>query len=130
MRVLLESGARQNYNLGDVIPPRRNGLHIPRNGDEDEELDEGEGQVGREKGDAGGGRDLSTARSALTRRRKLERYCISEAMIAPRRLALNCIRPLQEFSRHYSIPSLTSPPPRICFPATFRMPFPRTMTRV
>lgn len=30
MRVLLESGARQNYNLGDVIPPRRNGLHIPR----------------------------------------------------------------------------------------------------
>jgi len=38
--VLLESGARQNYNLGDVIPPRRNGLHIPRNGDEDGELDE------------------------------------------------------------------------------------------
>lgn len=30
MRVLLESGARQNYNLGDVIPLRRNGLHIPR----------------------------------------------------------------------------------------------------
>jgi len=30
MRVLLESGARQNYNLGDVIPSRRNGLHIPR----------------------------------------------------------------------------------------------------
>jgi len=30
MLVLLESSARQNYNLGDVIPPRRNGLHIPR----------------------------------------------------------------------------------------------------
>lgn len=30
MRVLPESGARQNYNLGDVIPLRRNGLHIPR----------------------------------------------------------------------------------------------------
>ncbi|KOX73686.1 hypothetical protein WN51_13764 [Melipona quadrifasciata] len=29
MRVLPESGARQNYNLGDVIPLRRNGLHIP-----------------------------------------------------------------------------------------------------
>ncbi|KAL2748408.1 hypothetical protein V1477_003051 [Vespula maculifrons] len=25
-------------------------------------------------------------------------------MIAPRRLALNCIRPLQEFSRHYRVP--------------------------
>lgn len=34
MRALPESGARQNYNLGDVIPPRRNGLHIPRGGDE------------------------------------------------------------------------------------------------
>jgi hypothetical protein len=42
MRVLLESGARQNYNLGDVIPLRRNGLHIPRGGDEDGVLDEGD----------------------------------------------------------------------------------------
>lgn len=42
---------------------------------------------------------------ALTRRRKLERYCISEAMIAPRLLALNCIRSLQEFSRHYDASS-------------------------
>ncbi|CAD1477830.1 unnamed protein product [Heterotrigona itama] len=33
MRVLPESGARQNYNLGDVIPLRRNGLHIPSRGD-------------------------------------------------------------------------------------------------
>jgi len=30
MRMLLESVARQNYNLGDVIPSRRNGFHIPR----------------------------------------------------------------------------------------------------
>ncbi|KAL2731041.1 hypothetical protein V1478_005454, partial [Vespula squamosa] len=30
MRMLAESGARQNYNLGDVIPAGRNGLHIPR----------------------------------------------------------------------------------------------------
>lgn len=30
MRAAPESGARQNYNLGDVIPRRRNGLHIPR----------------------------------------------------------------------------------------------------
>lgn len=66
-------------------------------------------------GEAGGGRDLSTARSALTRRRKLERYCISEAMIAPRRLTLNCIRPLQEFSRHYGIPRL--PPIAVCTPS-------------
>ncbi|KAF7381368.1 hypothetical protein HZH66_013762 [Vespula vulgaris] len=28
--MLAESGARQNYNLGDVIPAGRNGLHIPR----------------------------------------------------------------------------------------------------
>lgn len=45
---------------------------------------------------------------ALTRRRKLERYCISEAMIAPRLLALNCIRSLQEFSRHYDASSSSS----------------------
>lgn len=32
MRVLPASGARQNYNLGDVIPLRRNGLHIPSRG--------------------------------------------------------------------------------------------------
>lgn len=34
MRVLPESGARQNYNLGDVIPSPRNGLHIPRRWEE------------------------------------------------------------------------------------------------
>lgn len=63
---------------------------------------------------------------ALTRRRKLERYCISEAMIAPRLLALNCIRSLQEFSRHYdassSLPFLSSK-----HPSLFRLLPPREL---
>lgn len=127
MRVLPESGARQNYNLGDVIPPRRNGLHIPRRRGWHDGWFERRGRTnrwrsrcnaigargGRPEGDYGqgngGGKDLSTARSALTRRRKLERYCISEAMIAPRRLALNCIRSLQEFSRHYAVSCRPNP---------------------
>ncbi|KAK1131425.1 hypothetical protein K0M31_017710 [Melipona bicolor] len=46
MRVLPESGARQNYNLGDVIPLRRNGLHIPSRGD---------GASGGASGGGGGG---------------------------------------------------------------------------
>lgn len=60
---------------------------------------------------------------ALTRRRKLERYCISEAMIAPRLLALNCIRSLQEFSRHYD--ASPPPPPFLSSkdPSLFRLPF-------
>lgn len=108
MRVLPgERCARQNYNLGDVIPSRRNGLHIPRGGRRKRKRGR---RQGASRQGVGGGRDLSTARSALTRRRKLERYCISEAMIAPRRLALNCIRPLQEFSRHYRTPRLSPLP--------------------
>lgn len=131
MRVLPgERCARQNYNLGDVIPPRRNGLHIPRGGDQDgcwrSRRKRGQGASRQE---VGGGRDLSTARSALTRRRKLERYCISEAMIAPRRLALNCIRPLQEFSRHYDTPRL-SPLAYIPLRGTSRAPLPHTTTWV
>lgn len=85
-----------------------------RESEEEEEVGRRWAQGASRQG-AGGGRDLSTARSALTRRRKLERYCISEAMIAPRRLALNCIRPLQEFSRHYGTPRLS--PHRVYIPS-------------
>lgn len=54
MRVLAESGARQNYNLGDVIPVWRNGLHIPSReggGGNDGEggLNMGENRVGRSR---------------------------------------------------------------------------------
>lgn len=66
---------------------------------------------------------------ALTRRRKLERYCISEAMIAPRLLALNCIRSLQEFSRHYDASSSSSSLPFLSskHPSLFRLLPPREL---